>query len=405
MATSPIYGWLEPDNTDLVKNGALAIRTLGNAIDTTMGTMVAKTVVDAKGDLIVGTAADTVGRLAVAENGSTLVADSSTSTGLRYQGTMAAGKNLVINGNFDIWQRGTSIANAGNTYTADRWVINSGEAQTISRQTSGAFAGSQYYMRSTATQAACFMVPTQFIETSQAAALWGKTVTVTVLVRRNATMTTDLTLGVAKTTTTDGGTGATWTDIGTTTITNASMPTATTSTDWYKATLTVAIPNDGTANTLRVRLLSGSLANGSTMDMSQFQLELGSVATAFSRAGGTIQGELSACSRYYTRTVSSSGNQTFGMGLAISTTAADINVNLPVTMRTVPSSMDANALRLDDGVSAITSGTYALSTTLSSPNVAKVQLTGASGLTQYRPYFISSTTSAGVSYLGFSAEL
>ncbi len=57
MATSPIYSWPEPDNTDLVKNGALAIRTLGNAIDTTMGTMVAKTIIDAKGDLIAGTAA------------------------------------------------------------------------------------------------------------------------------------------------------------------------------------------------------------------------------------------------------------------------------------------------------------------------------------------------------------
>jgi hypothetical protein len=82
MATSPIYSWPEPDNTDLVKNGALAIRTLGNAIDTTMGTMVAKTVVDAKGDLIAGTAADTVARQAVGSNFAFLQADSAQSTGL-----------------------------------------------------------------------------------------------------------------------------------------------------------------------------------------------------------------------------------------------------------------------------------------------------------------------------------
>lgn len=37
MATSPNFGWLEPDNTDLVKNGALAIRTAVNAIDSSMG--------------------------------------------------------------------------------------------------------------------------------------------------------------------------------------------------------------------------------------------------------------------------------------------------------------------------------------------------------------------------------
>jgi hypothetical protein len=36
MATSPNFGWLEPDNTDLVKNGALAIRTAVNAIDASM---------------------------------------------------------------------------------------------------------------------------------------------------------------------------------------------------------------------------------------------------------------------------------------------------------------------------------------------------------------------------------
>jgi len=84
MATSPIYSWPEPDNTDLVKNGALAIRTLGDAIDTTMGTMVAKSIIDAKGDLIAGTAADTAARLAVGTNGLPLVADSTAATGLKW---------------------------------------------------------------------------------------------------------------------------------------------------------------------------------------------------------------------------------------------------------------------------------------------------------------------------------
>ena len=36
MATSPNFNWPEPDNTDLVKNGALAIRTAVNAIDTSL---------------------------------------------------------------------------------------------------------------------------------------------------------------------------------------------------------------------------------------------------------------------------------------------------------------------------------------------------------------------------------
>lgn len=94
MATSPIYNWPEPDNTDLVKNGALAMRTLGDAIDTTMATMVPKTIVDAKGDIIAATAADTVARLAVGTNGQTLVADSTASTGLKWA-TPASGMTLL----------------------------------------------------------------------------------------------------------------------------------------------------------------------------------------------------------------------------------------------------------------------------------------------------------------------
>jgi hypothetical protein len=38
MATTTNYGWTTPDDTDLVKNGADAIRVLGTAIDTSMNT-------------------------------------------------------------------------------------------------------------------------------------------------------------------------------------------------------------------------------------------------------------------------------------------------------------------------------------------------------------------------------
>jgi len=62
--------------------------------------------ITAKGDLFTFSTAPA--RLAVGNNGESLVADSAATTGLRYQPTQAAGKNGVINGGFDNWQRGTS---------------------------------------------------------------------------------------------------------------------------------------------------------------------------------------------------------------------------------------------------------------------------------------------------------
>lgn len=116
MATTTNFGWETPDNTDLVKDGALAIRTLGSAIDTslvdlkggTTGQVLTKAsntdmdfswtavdplvILDAKGDLITATAADTPARLAVGTNGQVLTADSTTATGLKWATAASGGK-------------------------------------------------------------------------------------------------------------------------------------------------------------------------------------------------------------------------------------------------------------------------------------------------------------------------
>ena len=100
MATTSNYSWTTPDDTDLVKDGASAIRTLGSAIDTTVftnaGAAVAKATVDAKGDLLVGTADNTIDRLAVGTDGYTLVADSVETTGLKWVAPGGGGKVLQV---------------------------------------------------------------------------------------------------------------------------------------------------------------------------------------------------------------------------------------------------------------------------------------------------------------------
>jgi len=99
MATTTNYGWTTPDDTALVKDGAAAIRTLGTSIDTTTfnnaSAAIAKTIVDAKGDIIAATAADTVSRLAVGANDTVLTADSSQATGLKWAAPTSGGMTLI----------------------------------------------------------------------------------------------------------------------------------------------------------------------------------------------------------------------------------------------------------------------------------------------------------------------
>jgi hypothetical protein len=144
MATSPIYGWLEPDNTDLVKNGALAIRTLGNAIDTTMGTMTPKSTVTAKGSLIAATAASTPANLAVGANGETLVADSTAATGLKWaKSANFVGCSVYDSGNTQAIANNTNVAITFNAESIDTDGFHSTSSNT-SRITIPAGLGGKY---------------------------------------------------------------------------------------------------------------------------------------------------------------------------------------------------------------------------------------------------------------------
>lgn len=101
MPTTTNYGWTTPADTDLVKDGASAIRTLGTAIDTTVftnaGAAINKTIVDAKGDLIAATGADAVIRVAVGTNGQYLKADSTASGGVSWDTLPSSGGMTLIN--------------------------------------------------------------------------------------------------------------------------------------------------------------------------------------------------------------------------------------------------------------------------------------------------------------------
>ena len=86
-------------------------------------------------------------------------------------------------------------------------------------------------------------------------------------------------------------------------------------------------------------MLANPVPAGTSFYITGIQLEIGSVATPFSRAGGTLQGELALCQRYFTSIASNSSAvyTYYGNGFFYGSTGAKLFFSLPVTMRTNPS--------------------------------------------------------------------
>jgi hypothetical protein len=436
--TTPNFGWPVPTSTDLVKDGATAMEALGDAIDTSMvdlkggttGQVLAKasntdmdfswvaqddsnaiqnTIVDAKGDLIAASAADTPARLAVGNNGETLVADSSATTGLRYQGNFSAGKNKIINGDFGIWQRGTSFNTAANLYTADRWLTDiSGTptTATVTRQTftpgAAPVAGYEgsFFLRSTITTVGTLSNLDLLTRIEDCRTFAGQTVTLSFWAKSDTARTS---LVYLYQNTGSGGSGSAF---GT-----PSTPALTTTTSWARYSFTIALGSlsgatIGTNSYLQVAIRQ-AVAAGSVLDIWGVQVEAGSVATAFQTATGTIQGELAACQRYYERIVADASYGFIGNAYAFSTTAGYVVIPFKTNKRITPSVMDTSAagtFQFDDGATGYTPSALAISTPLTNTNFGALQATGTSGMTQYRPaLFVAKNSSTA--FIGFSAEL
>jgi len=417
MATSPIYGWLEPDNTDLVKNGALAIRTLGNAIDTTMGTMTPKSIVDAKGDLIAASANDTPARLAVGANGETLVADSSTSTGLRYQGS-AIGKNGVFNSGYDVFQR-TSAPTTGITvsggiaYTIDRWMswaTSGGGSCITSQQTTGDTTNLPFVRycarlrRATSNSDLGNLVLGQSIENTDSARFIGQTVTFSFYARKGAnySATSDILRGsVWSNTTTDAALNS---------VTSGANPidiNATLTSTWQRFQGTATISSSATQIAFGFFYTpTGTAGAADYFEVTGVQLELGSIATPFAKmGGGTIQGELAACQRYYYRqTVATNFGNLHGTGVEVNTTSGWFSHFPPTTMRVKPSSVDYSNIKVSNAATSFAVTALSLNANNSDGSYFLTDWTSASGGTAHRPCIVQANNNSAA-YIGFSAEL
>ena len=367
------------------------------------------TEITAKGDLIAGTGSATFDNLPVGTNGESLVADSSTSTGLRYNANYSAGKNAIINGAFDNWQRGTSFSNpTALAYNADRFAFyfdGTGATRTISRQTftpgTAPVAGyeGQYFLRYAQTVAGTgntINLLYQKIENVQSFA--GQSIVLSFWAKADAAR------SITCTANQNFGSG------GSADVDTNFTGTASVTTSYQRFSFTVTVPSIsgktiGTSSFLGIRLFLPA-GTTPTIDIWGVQVEAGSVATAFQTATGTLQGELAACQRYYYRITPSVTNGAFSVGNNYSTTINTSVIYPKVTLRTTPTletSGTASNYKINTAGTAVTCSSVPVIDQTSTDIIA-LNSTVASGLTAGNAGILAAN-SGTTSILAFSAEL
>lgn len=299
-STTTNYGWVVPTSSDLVKNGATAISTVGSSVDTSLWN----------------------------------------------SGFGQAGKNKIINGAFNVWQRGTSFSNpASGAYTADRFWVQydgTGSTRTVSQQAFAAgtapVAGyeSAYFYRHAqsvaGTGATYNNLINQNIEDVRTFA--GQTVTFSFWAKADSART--FTFSGAQN---FGSGGSSYVAL---TSQNVSVTTS-----WARYSLIVSVPSIsgktvGTSSYLQFSI-SGALNTVQTLDVWGYSVEYGSVATPFQTAsGGSLQGELAMCQRYLPAIFANSASE-IGSGYNVSVTQPFLYIPFQVPARVAPTGITATA--------------------------------------------------------------
>jgi hypothetical protein len=230
-------------------------------------------------------------------------------------GATPSSGNVIINGAFDIWQRGTSfnVTSAALTFSADRFYLynNGNGSMTASRQTftpgAAPVAGyeGQFFHRlsigSLGTSTGWILH--QRIEDVRTFA--GQATTFSFWARSSNTQT----LGVGWEQNFGSG--------GSTLVTGELVESINLTSSWTRYSYTVTLPSIsgktiGTNPYLIFSFGIGSSIKTGDFDIWGVQVEAGAVATPFRRNAPSIQAELAACQRYYLQSTALSGGQSKG---------------------------------------------------------------------------------------------
>jgi len=205
--------------------------------------------------------------------------------------------NHIINGGFNIWQRGTSFNGDNFPYTADRWRAVSNAAATYSRQSAG-LTGFQFSIRgqrNSGSTSTTGLALNNTFESINSISLAGKTMTLSFYARRGANLSANLSSYVLTGTGTDQTPYAGFTGQAT-----ASSVIRVLETNWvrYAQTFTL-IPNLTQITVGFTYTPTGTAGANDWFELAGVQLEEGSEATPFRNHSPSIQAELAACQRYF----------------------------------------------------------------------------------------------------------
>lgn len=315
-------------------------------------------------------------------------------------------RNGLINGSFEIWQRGTSglatATSATNGFTADRWQLT--RSSYVTGATGSQVAGTsanRYALRIQRTAGNTGLqniLLYQTVETANAEIYAGQQVTFSAWMRKGADFNSStFTMRILGGTGTDQNVIAGFT--GNTTIASVSKTLTTT---WQRISVTATIPS--TITELAFGWLWTPVGTAGTNDYYEVagaQVEIGAVPSTFQMNGGSVAAELANCQRYYRR-LGGATNNIMVMGGGTGTTTTNFFAPLAPPMRVAPTSVGYASVQMKDATGATTAIT-GLALVNGSTNSTCIQATHAVNDVAHRLYCLDTTASTG--YIELNAEI
>lgn len=256
-------------------------------------------------------------------------------------------RNRLINGSFDVWQRGTPVNTSGSgvsNYGPDRWRFgNNGAASqyNLSRVTNSSTAPCAYAMRLTSARTADSLNGLEYcMEYLDVAKLWGQTLTLSFWVRASTNITIGTQVG-AGTLTTDVYPGV---GVGLTGAATLGSANTNVTTSWQRVVIPCSTLTSSYGQ-LRIILVTGMTINSGTwLEFSGVQLETGNTVTPFETR--PFQVEAAMCQRYYEKSwdIDTAPNTNTNNGLYFFSGSSDVNgqVFVPIQFKVEKRSTNYN---------------------------------------------------------------